>query len=187
MSKRIYRVDLLEMHPLHPAWSLWLTDLFGLNVSLVAGRVLMTTRTWREYKKTGLWSATIWHEFQHRRQKLEAGYVRFAIRYWFSRKWRARYEREAYEVTMAYLICHHEDGHGRGIDGDEWAWWLAGTMSGWRYLWMMDRMKAIEWAFRLVEELVASWPDISFEAMEKWGNNESWPETTEATKRADDD
>ncbi len=191
MSRRIYRADIGVMRPLHPAWSLWLTDLFGLNVSLVAGRILMTTRSWREHKKDGPFSALIWHELQHRRQKLEAGYLRFFLRYFFSRRWRARYEREAYEVTMAHMICH-TDGHGRGANGDRWALWLVGIMSGWRYGWMMGEREATEWAFSLVEEIVASWGNISFGSVatgDHVGGEDyigSWPETTEATRRAGD-
>ncbi len=149
--KRTYYADLTSMRPLHPAWSLWITDLVHLNVSLMFGRVLMTTRSWREYKKTGLWSATIWHEFRHRQQKLQAGYVRFALRYWFSRKWRARYEREAYEVTMAFMV--YTDVVFRG-GGGEFANQVADILSGWRYAWMMKHEEARSWAFDTLTELL---------------------------------
>lgn len=150
MSKRIYRTDLSSMHPLHPAWGLWLTDLFGLNVSLMFGRVLMTTRSWREYKVIGRWSSVMWHEAVHRKQKLEAGYLLFFLRYGFTRKWRARYEREAYEVTLAFLVYTHATPPG---GGGGWASRLANSMADWRYLWMMGHQEATDWAFDLLTEL----------------------------------
>ncbi len=170
MSRRIYRADLSAMRMLHPAWGLWFTDLVGLNISLWGGRVLMTTRSLREFNKrggggpygSGLWSSLVWHEAQHRRQKKADGLVRFAFRYWFSRKWRARYEREAYEVTLAWLICH-EDGHGKDGAGEEWARYIVRSMSSWKYAWMMSRYEATEWAFSLLGDLLRNWPEITWE------------------------
>ncbi len=166
MSKlKIYRAEIGAMRPLHPAWSLWITDLVGLNISLFSGFVLMRSDSYRRVTKGlhGPWDSTVWHEAQHHRQKKEAGLVRFAFRYWFSRKWRARYEREAYEVTLARLICY-EDGHGRYGVGEEWARQIAASMSSWKYAWMMSKKDATEWAFSLLDELLESWPRISWEA-----------------------
>ncbi|KKN79970.1 hypothetical protein LCGC14_0334780 [marine sediment metagenome] len=164
MSRRIYRADIGAMRPLHPAWGLWFTDLVGLNISLFSGFVLMRSDSYKRVTNGphGPWDSTIWHEGQHHRQKKADGLVRFAFRYWFSRKWRARYEREAYEVTLAWLICH-EDGHGKDGAGEAWARHIVKSMSSWKYAWMMSRYEATEWAFSLLGDLLRNWPKITWE------------------------
>ena len=146
-----YYADLSAMRPLHPAWGLWLSDLFGLNVSLFSGFVLMTTRSYRDFKKHGKKSGLMWHEAQHRRQKLMHGYVRFALRYWFSRKWRAEWEQEAYEVSTAWAATHGVD-----IEGPLWNRWLVKNLSGWRYGWMMNKLDAQRWSWRMVQGVAAA-------------------------------
>lgn len=156
MSKRTYRADLSAMHPLHPAWGLWLTDLLGLNISLVAGRVLMTSRSYRDFRVNGRNSAVLWHEEVHRRQKQEDGYLLFFLRYVFSRSRRAGYERHAYEVTTAWMVKKgiKQYGGGRGH-----IIWLAGIMSGWRYGWMMGKGEAFKWAESMTLGILESQED----------------------------
>lgn len=153
MSKRTYRADLSAMRPLHPAWSLWLTDLLSLNISLVAGRVLMTSRAYKEFRVFGRNSAVLWHEDVHRRQKREDGYLLFFFRYFFSRSRRAQYERHAYEVSTAWLV---KNGIERVGGSRDYIRWLAGVMSGWRYLWMMGKVDAARWAEDMVGEILKS-------------------------------
>lgn len=149
ISPRTYYADLSAMRPLHPAWGLWISDLLGLNISLWGGRVLMATASYKQFKESGKASISMWHEAQHRRQKLMHGYIRFSWRYTFSRKHRAEFEREAFEVSTAFALSQGVD-----VAGPDWLNYLVKALSGWRYLWMMPEVEARIWAWGTILDIV---------------------------------
>lgn len=98
----------------------WLPEWFPFTGVALFGTVLA--------KKSAL-QRLIDHEIVHIQQQRATGWLRYAFRYTFSRKWRVIYEAEGYGVQ---------------VRGGADIYYCAKALSGWRYLWPCTYEVALE-------------------------------------------